>query len=117
MGVLLLALGLLSWRQSGAAVFNPESFTLDNGMQVVVVTNRRAPVVSHMVWYKVGAADEPAGQSGIAHFLEHLMFRGTETHPDGVFSETVRRNGGQDNAFTSWDYTAYFQNIAVDRLP
>lgn len=115
--VLLLAFALFSWRQSGAAVFNPESFTLDNGMQVVVVTNRRAPVVSHMVWYKVGAADEPAGQSGIAHFLEHLLFRGTETYPDGVFSETVRRNGGQDNAFTSWDYTAYFQNIAVDRLP
>src|SRR3546814_17393590 len=90
---------------------------MENGMQVVVGTTRSAPVVSHMVWYKVGAADEPWGTSGIAHFLEHLMFRGTEKVPDGQFSATVSRLGGQDNAFTSWDYTAYFTNIAVDRLP
>lgn len=117
----LLVLGLAAFLglapSARAAVFNPETFTLDNGMQVVVITNRRAPVVSHMVWYKVGAADEPPGLSGIAHFLEHLLFRGTETFADGVFSETVRRNGGNGNAFTSRDYTAYFQNIAVDRLP
>jgi len=100
-----------------AQVFDPETFTLANGMQVVVVTNRSAPVVSHMVWYRVGAADEPPGRSGIAHFLEHLMFRGTEKVPDGQFSSIVSRQGGEDNAFTSWDYTAYFQNIAVDRLP
>lgn len=99
-----------------AAVFNPETFTLDNGLQVVVITNRRAPVVSHMVWYKVGAADEPAGQSGLAHLLEHLMFKGTPSVPDGAFSQKVARNGGEDNAFTSHDYTAYFQNIAKDRL-
>lgn len=99
-----------------AAVFNPETFTLVNGLQVVVVPNRRAPVVSHMVWYKVGAADEPAGQSGLAHLLEHLMFKGTPTVPDGAFSQQVARNGGEDNAFTSYDYTAYFQNIAKDRL-
>lgn len=100
-----------------AAVFSPETFTLDNGMQVVVITNRIAPVVTHMVWYKAGAADEQPGLSGIAHFLEHLLFRGTETYGDGVFSETVRRNGGNDNAFTSYDYTAYVQNIAVESLP
>ncbi|HET8727138.1 MAG TPA: pitrilysin family protein [Alphaproteobacteria bacterium] len=100
-----------------ADVFDPETFTLDNGMEVVVVTNRSAPVVSHMVWYGVGAADEPWGDSGIAHFLEHLMFRGTEEVADGEFSAIVSRHGGNDNAFTSWDYTAYFQNIAVDRLP
>lgn len=99
-----------------AEVFDPETFTLDNGMQVVVVTNRTAPVVSHMVWYKVGAADEPWGKSGIAHFVEHLMFRGTETVPDGEFSERISREGGQDNAFTSWDFTAYYQNVASDRL-
>ncbi len=99
-----------------AAVFNPETFTLANGMQVVVVTNRRAPVVAHMVWYRVGAADEPVGKSGIAHFLEHLMFKGTKTIPPGEFSKIVARNGGQDNAFTSQDYTAYFQIVARDRL-
>ncbi|MEM8915048.1 MAG: pitrilysin family protein, partial [Pseudomonadota bacterium] len=115
--ILAIAIGLVAApAPSHASVFNPESFTLDNGMQVVVITNRRVPVVTHMVWYKVGAADEAPGQSGIAHFLEHLMFRGTETIADGEFSEMIRRNGGNDNAFTSWDYTAYFQNIAVDRL-
>jgi len=101
---------------AGAAVFNPKSFTLANGMQVVVVTNRRAPVVAHMVWYRVGAADEPPGHSGIAHFLEHLMFKGTESVPPGQFSKIVARNGGSDNAFTSYDYTAYFQKVARDRL-
>ncbi len=97
-------------------VFFPETFTLSNGMQVVVVTNPRVPVVTHMVWYKVGAADEPLGESGLAHFLEHLMFKGTEEMPPGAFSRTVAKNGGRDNAFTSWDYTAYFQNVARDRL-
>ena len=99
-----------------AAVYEPETFTLDNGMQVVVVTNRSAPMVTHMVWYKVGAADEPPGVSGIAHFLEHLMFKGTSNVPEGEFNRRIARNGGQDNAFTSWDFTGYFQNIAADRL-
>jgi zinc protease len=99
-----------------ARIWEPETFTLANGMQVVVVTNRRAPVVSHMVWYKVGSADEPPGRSGIAHLLEHLMFKGTDEIKPGEFSRTIARNGGRDNAFTSWDYTAYFQNIARDRL-
>ena len=99
-----------------AQVFNPQTKTLGNGLQVVVVENHRAPIVSHMVWYKVGAADETAGKSGIAHFLEHLMFKGTPDIPPGQFSKIVARNGGRDNAFTSSDYTAYFQNIAVDRL-
>ncbi len=99
-----------------AAVYEPETFTLDNGMQVVVVTNRSAPVVTHMVWYRVGAADEPPGKSGIAHFLEHLLFKGTTNVPEGEFNRRIARNGGQDNAFTSWDFTGYFQNIAVDRL-
>lgn len=94
----------------------PETFTLRNGMQVVVITDRRAPVVTHMVWYRVGAADEPRGQSGIAHFFEHLMFKGTREIPVGEFSRIVQRNGGQLNAFTSWDYTAYYERIARDRL-
>lgn len=101
---------------ASAGVFNPVTFMLDNGMQVVVVTNKRAPVVVHMVWYKVGSADDPAGRSGIAHFLEHLMFKGTPTVPDGEFSKIVARNGGNQNAFTNRDYTGYFQKIAKDRL-
>jgi zinc protease len=92
------------------------SFALDNGMEVVVLEDHRAPVVVHMVWYRVGSADEPPGKSGIAHFLEHLMFKGTETLGSGEFSEVVAANGGTDNAFTSYDYTAYFQRVAADRL-
>ncbi len=101
---------------AGAAVFSPETFMLGNGMQVVVVPNKRVPVVTHMVWYKVGAADEEPGRSGIAHFLEHLMFKGTPRHPDGQFSKLVARNGGRENAFTSHDYTGYHQTVAKDRL-
>jgi zinc protease len=91
-------------------------FTLDNGMQVVVVEDHRAPVVTHMVWYRAGSADEPAGKSGIAHFLEHLMFKRTENLAPGEFSKVVTAQGGRDNAFTSFDYTAYFQRVASDRL-
>ena len=101
---------------AGAGVFNPETFTLANGMQVVVVPNHRAPVVVHMVWYRVGAADDPAGKSGLAHFLEHLMFKGTEKVPGDEFARTVARNGGNQNAFTSADYTGYFQKVSKDRL-
>ncbi len=99
------------------ALAGPVSFsTLENGMDVVVIEDRRAPVVVHMVWYRVGAADEPPLKSGIAHFLEHLMFKGTTSQAPGEFSATVEANGGRDNAFTSWDYTGYFQRIAADRL-
>lgn len=91
-------------------------FTLDNGLTGVVIEDRRAPVVTHMIWYRVGSADEPAGQSGIAHFLEHLMFKATGQLEDGEFSRIVSDNGGTDNAFTSADYTGYFQRIAADRL-
>lgn len=97
-------------------LFQPQTFTLGNGLEVVVVTDRRVPVVSHMLWYKAGATDEPAGRSGIAHFLEHLMFKGTPAVPQGEFSRIVASNGGQENAFTSYDYTAFYQNIARDRL-
>lgn len=91
-------------------------FQLDNGMQVVVIEDHRAPIVTHMVWYRAGSADEPAGTSGVAHFLEHLLFKGTDTLAPGEFSATVAANGGRDNAFTSYDYTAYFQRVAADRL-
>lgn len=92
-------------------------FELDNGMDVLVIEDHRSPAVVHMVWYRVGAADEPLGTSGIAHYLEHLMFKGTENMAAGEFSEVVRANGGSDNAFTSWDYTGYFQRVAADLLP
>jgi zinc protease len=89
-----------------AAGPNVASFRLDNGLDVVVIPDRRAPVVTHMVWYRNGSADDPVGKSGIAHFLEHLMFKGTAAHPEGEFSDAVAARGGQDNAFTSFDYTA-----------
>lgn len=91
-------------------------FTLENGMDVVVIPDHRAPVVTHMVWYRVGAADETPGTTGIAHFLEHLMFKGTEKIGPGEFSKIIARHGGQDNAFTSQDATAYFQRVAKDKL-
>lgn len=95
---------------------NVTSFRLDNGLEVVVIEDNRAPVVVQMVWYRVGSADEPQGKSGIAHFLEHLMFKGTDEVGPGEFSSIVEAQGGSDNAFTSWDYTAYFQRVAADRL-
>lgn len=98
----------------GAAV---TTFELANGMTVVVIPDRRAPVVTHMVWYRAGSADEPAGHSGIAHYLEHLMFKGTAANPNGAFSKKVAEIGGQENAFTSYDYTAYYQRVAKEQLP
>ena len=93
-----------------------ESFSLDNGLEVVVIPDRRAPVVTHMLWYRVGSADEDPGKSGIAHFFEHLMFKGTANFGPGVFSARIADVGGRENAFTSYDYTAYFQQVAPDML-
>lgn len=101
---------------SAAFADDVTTFTLDNGLEVVVIEDHRVPAVTQMVWYRVGAADEPPGHSGIAHFLEHLMFKGTDEVGPGEFSAFVEAQGGDDNAFTSWDYTAYFQRIAADRL-
>lgn len=92
------------------------TFTLDNGLQLVVIEDHRAPVVVHMVWYRIGSADEAPGHSGIAHFFEHLMFKGTDDTAPGELTATVEANGGNDNAFTSYDYTAYYQRVAADRL-
>jgi len=99
-----------------AKVFSPTSYSLPNGLQIIVIEDHLAPVVTQMVWYKTGAADEEAGHSGIAHFLEHLMFKGTPTVGPGEFSKIIARSGGEDNAFTYYDYTAYFQTIRADRL-
>ena len=89
---------------------------LDNGMEVVVIPDHRAPVVTHMVWYRNGSADDPPLKSGIAHFLEHLMFKGTKNHPQGEFSQLVADLGGQENAFTGHDYTSYFQRVPREHL-
>ena len=110
----LLAFALFS--PAAAQVFEPQSFTLKNGMQVVVVPNHRVPVLSHMVWYKVGAADELDGKTGLAHMVEHMMFKGTRKVGPEQFSRLVAANGGQENAFTSQDFTAFFQNVAADKL-
>ena len=102
--------------QTASAEPRASEFKLSNGMDVVVIPDHRAPVVTHMVWYKVGAADEPKGVSGIAHFLEHLMFKSTDKIAVGDFSKIISKLGGQDNAFTGQDVTAYFQRIAKERL-
>src|ERR1043165_3986191 len=95
----------------------PASFTLDNGLQVLVIQDHRTPVVTQMIWYKVGSADETPGKSGLAHFLEHLMFKGTAKHPAGEFSQTVLKVGGNENASTSFDYTNYYQRVPKEQLP
>jgi zinc protease len=114
-GLLAVAL-LLPGAVAEDAAWSPETFALDNGMEVVVVPDHRAPVVTHMVWYKVGAADEEAGKSGLAHLFEHVMFKETEKLGPEEFTTIVQRNGGQLNAFTSWDYTAYFERVAKPQL-
>jgi len=119
--VLLLWLTLASFvigfaAPADAQRFNTESFTLANGLQVVVLPNHRVPAVTQMVWYKTGAADDPRGKSGIAHFLEHLMFKGTRANPGAAFSALIAQNGGRDNAFTTEDYTVFHETVAKDRL-
>ncbi|NBX65589.1 MAG: insulinase family protein [Proteobacteria bacterium] len=109
----------LAWAATAHAsdkVYNAQHATLDNGMQVIVIPVHRTPAVTHMVWYMAGAAEEPQGISGTAHFLEHLLFKGTPRVPAGKFSEIVQRMGGNDNAFTSWDYTAFFQTVPKEKL-
>jgi zinc protease len=111
-----LLLALLLVFPAAAQRFGAQQFKLANGLEVVVIPNERVPAVAHMVWYKVGAADEPPGKSGIAHFLEHLMFKGTDSVAPGMFSKLVAQQGGRDNAFTTQDVTVYHQTIASDRL-
>lgn len=114
--LVFLMTALISSALTSQAGPRASTFILENGMQVVVIPDTRAPVVTHMVWYRIGAADEPVSKSGIAHFLEHLMFKSTEKIAVGEFSKIVAKLGGQDNAFTSQDVTAYHQRIARERL-
>ena len=112
----LLLFAAVAVTPAAAQRFNAESFTLGNGLQVIVLPNHRVPAVTQMVWYKTGAADDPRGKSGIAHFLEHLMFKGTRANPGAAFSALIARNGGRDNAFTTEDYTVFHETVATDRL-
>ena len=116
LGSLLIGLALAAAAPASAKQFDAESFTLANGLQVVVVPFHRAPAVTQMLWYKVGAYDDPPGKSGIAHFVEHLMFRGTKETPPGEYSRLVAENGGRENASTAPDYTVFYQTVAADRL-
>ncbi|KTC76046.1 zinc protease [Legionella birminghamensis] len=102
---------------SSLALAGVQKFTLDNGLKVIVKEDHRAPVAVVMVWYNVGSADEPGGITGVSHALEHLMFKGTPKYPLGAFSKTIAGIGGQENAFTNNDYTAYFEKISATQLP
>ncbi len=113
---LILGTALFAGSANAAPAFDVTHFKLANGLEVVVIPDRRAPVVTHMVWYRVGSADEPPGRSGIAHFLEHLLFKGTAKNPAGRFSQAVAGIGGQENAFTSTDYTGYYQRVSREHL-
>ncbi|MEO0550697.1 MAG: pitrilysin family protein [Pseudomonadota bacterium] len=116
-GVAALGLvGAVAFADTSVEAWAPETFTLENGMDVVVLPDHRAPVVTHMVWYKVGAADEDPGKSGIAHLFEHVMFKETDDIGPEEFTSIVQRNGGQLNAFTSWDFTAYYERVAKQHL-
>lgn len=113
----LLIMGQMVLPSSAMAFIKADTAMLENGLEIIVIENHRAPVVSHTIWYKVGGADEEIGKSGLAHFLEHLLFKGTEKRRPGEASEIIARNGGEENAFTMMDVTAYYQNIARDKLP
>ncbi len=115
--LLIMFASTLAFANESTPKPNITEFTLENGLRLVVIPDRRAPVVTHMAWYKVGSADDPQGRSGIAHFFEHLMFKGTSTYKNNEFSAAVSAIGGQENVFTSWDYTAYYQKVAPSALP
>lgn len=118
-GLSVLAAPALAGAGPAAAIPPERAYrhVLANGLEIVALPDHRIPVVTHMLWYRVGSADEEPGKSGLAHFLEHLMFKGTERHPAPAFSHAVSSAGGQENAFTSYDYTGYFQRVARDQLP
>lgn len=113
--ITILALAL--WFGAASAAAGVLEHQLSNGMKVIVKQDQRAPIVVSQVWYKVGSSYESGGLTGISHVLEHMMFKGTKAHPPGEFSRIIAANGGEENAFTGRDYTAYFQTLAKDRLP
>ena len=116
MKLIIFFLIFFSFTNLKSKLFDAKQFKLKNGLQVIVIENSRAPVVSQMIWYNVGSIDEKFGKSGLAHFLEHLMFKGTKKFPSGYYSKYISKNGGTENAFTSFDYTAYYQIVPTEHL-
>ena len=116
MKLIFFFLIFFSFTSLKSKLFDAKQFKLKNGLQVIVIENSRAPVVSQMIWYNVGSIDEKFGKSGLAHFLEHLMFKGTKKYPNGFYSKYISKNGGTENAFTSFDYTAYYQIVPTEHL-
>ena len=116
MKLIIFFLIFFSFTSLKSKLFDAKQFKLENGLQVIVIENSRAPVVSQMIWYNVGSIDEKFGKSGLAHFLEHLMFKGTKKYPSGYYSKYISKNGGTENAFTSFDYTAYYQIVPTEHL-
>ena len=116
MKLIIFFLIFFSFTSLKSKLFDAKQFKLKNGLQVIVIENSRAPVVSQMIWYNVGSIDEKFGKSGLAHFLEHLMFKGTKKYPSGYYSKYISKNGGTENAFTSFDYTAYYQIVPTEHL-
>ena len=114
--LILFFLIFSQYSQVVSKIFNSKEFFLDNGLRVVLIENNRAPIVTQMIWYNVGSVDENYGKSGLAHFLEHLMFKGTKKFPTNYFSKFISSNGGSENAFTSFDYTAYYQTIPAEKI-
>jgi zinc protease len=110
-----LVFGAMPWLPADALALQVHEHVLANGLKVLLVESPKAPVVTVQIWYRVGSRNEVLGRAGLSHMLEHMMFKGTPAHPKGIFSKTIRKNGGNDNAFTSQDYTAYFENLAADR--
>ena len=116
LALFLAVLPAAAWGDAPHAEAQTFQFSLTNGMQVLVIPDHRAPVVTQMLWFKVGGVDDPPGISGLAHFFEHMMFRGTKEVPGDLYAQTIAKNGGEENAFTTHDYTAFYEQIAVDRL-
>ena len=114
--VLLIILSVFFSHTYSSEQTSPFSFTLKNGMEVVVIQNKRAPVIAQMIWYNFGSGIEKTGKSGLAHFMEHLMFKGTRKFPDNYYSNFISKIGGSENAFTSYDYTAYYQVFPKSEL-
>ena len=119
LALLLTVLPAAAWAAPDAPRAEAQTFqfSLTSGMQVLVIPDHRAPVVTQMVWFKVGGVDDPPGISGLAHFFEHMMFRGTKAVPGDLYAQTIAKNGGEENAFTTHDYTAFYErDCDFDRL-
>jgi zinc protease len=114
---LVLITGLLAISSAWASDNTVHEYKLNNGLKLFVKEDHRAPVIVTEVWYKIGSSYEPNGLTGVSHALEHMMFKGTPKYPDGKLMRIIAENGGQQNAFTSYDFTAYYEELAKEKLP